>query len=163
MSLIALAKSKGLYLAVAESLTGGQVTASLIDTPGASDVVLGGLVTYQDQLKEQLLGVSPQLIAAQTAVDAEVAAQMAAGVREKLASKCQKAASSVIGISTTGAAGPDPVGIHLPGSVFIGLASERGVKVMAFNFEGNRESVRAQATDAALSAIAEEIQLLNGL
>ena len=162
MNLIDLAKSAGLHLAIAESLTGGQLTATLIDTPGASEVVLGGLVTYQDSLKEQLLGVSPQLIATQTAVDAEVAAQMAQGVRQKLAQKCALVESAVIGVSTTGVAGPDAVGPNPVGTVFIGISSELGVKVMALNLQGDRAQIRKQATLDALDALAEEIQRLAG-
>ena len=162
MNLIDSAKSAGLHLAMAESLTGGQLTATLIDTPGASEVVLGGLVAYQDQLKEQLLGVSPQLIAAQTSVDAEVAAQMAQGVRQKLAQKCAVSESGVIGISTTGVAGPDGVGHNPVGTVFIGIASELGVKVMALQLQGDRAQIRNQATQAALEGLAEEIQRLAG-
>jgi PncC family amidohydrolase len=162
VNLIDSAKSAGLRLAIAESLTGGQLTATLIDTPGASEVVLGGLVAYQDQLKEQLLGVSPQLIAAQTSVDAEVAAQMAQGVRQKLAQKCGVAESGVIGISTTGVAGPDAVGQNPVGTVFIGVASELEVKVMALQLQGDRAQIRNQATQAALEGLAEEIQRLAG-
>ncbi len=162
MNIIDAARDCGLFLAVAESLTGGQLTASLIDTPGASDVVLGGLVAYQGELKEQLLGVSPQLIATQTAVDAEVAAQMAEGVRGKLALKCAKDVNSVIGISTTGAAGPDPVGPNPAGTVFIGVASNLGIKVLSLHFEGDRAAVRQQATSVALEALVEEIQRLSG-
>jgi nicotinamide-nucleotide amidase len=162
VNLIASAKAQGLFLAVAESLTGGQLTASLIDTPGASEVVLGGLVTYQNELKEQLLGVSPALIESQTAVDAEVAAQMAEGVRQKLALKCSKDSDQVIGVATTGVAGPEPVGPHRAGTVFIAVASRLGVKVFAHQFEGQRSEIRNQATAYGLEAITEEIQQLAG-
>jgi nicotinamide-nucleotide amidase len=162
VNIVETARAQGLFLAVAESLTGGQVTAALIDTAGASEVVLGGLVTYQDALKEQLLGVSPALIASQSSVDPEVAAQMAQGVRAKLALKCGKDPKWVIGLATTGVAGPDPVGPHKSGTVFVAVASENGVKVFAHEFLGERPAVREQATAAALESIAEEIQYLAG-
>ena len=162
MNLITRAKDLGLYLAVAESLTGGLLTARLIDAPGASEVVLGGIVAYQNDLKHQLLGVNPQLLAMQSAVDPEVAAQMAEGVRSRLATKCSRSIEEVVGISTTGAAGPESVGIHAPGTVFIALSSVNGIKVFAEQFQGDRQSIRNQAVERALMVIGEEFNLFQG-
>ena len=81
--MIPTASAKGLMIATAESLTAGDLAARIADTPGASKVLAGGVVSYQDQIKSQLLGVSAQLIATSSAVDPEVAIQMAVGVREK--------------------------------------------------------------------------------
>ncbi|MFM1950513.1 MAG: hypothetical protein RL418_200 [Actinomycetota bacterium] len=157
--MIAQAKAKGLKLAIAESLTGGMVCSALIATAGASEVVLGGIVAYQDELKSQLLGVDSHLIANQSAVDSEVAAQMANGVRLKLAQKTGVDLGDVIGIATTGVAGPDPVGPHLAGKVFIAVSSHLGTKVFQEQFSGDRQQVRQQATARAIEVLGEEIAL----
>ncbi len=104
---IALCREQELFIATAESLTGGLLASELISIPGASDVVLGSVVAYRNVIKQQLLGVSAQLIANQGTVDAEVCAQMAQGVREKFAKASALDVSSVIGVSTTGLAGPE--------------------------------------------------------
>lgn len=155
--MIAEARTKGLWLALAESLTGGALSAELVSEPGASEVFLGSVVSYQDQVKSQLLGASAQLIASQSAVDPEVAIQMAVGAREKLARACQIDAESVIGVSTTGVAGPDPVGSKDPGEVYIGISSRRGERVYAERFEGDRNQIRVAVVRRALEIIGDEI------
>ena len=155
--MIAEAKAKGLWLALAESLTGGALSAEIVSEPGASEVFLGSVVSYQDQVKSQLLGASAQLIASQSAVDPEVAIQMAVGAREKLARACQIDSESVIGISTTGVAGPDSVGNKDPGEVYIGISSRRGERVYAERFEGNRNQIRAAVVRRAMEIIGDEI------
>lgn len=109
-SVIALAASRGLRIAVAESLTGGLLASSLVSVPGASRAFSGGVVAYDTALKRSLLGVDDALLARRGPVDRDVAVQMAAGAREACA--VPDAAGVVrradIGISTTGVAGPDP-------------------------------------------------------
>ena len=90
----------GLSLAVAESLTGGLLAATLVDVPGASAVFRGGVIAYATDVKATLLGVDPALLAERGPVDPQVAAQMATGVRVRLGAD--------VGVSTTGVAGPDP-------------------------------------------------------
>lgn len=155
--MIVEAKAKGLWLALAESLTGGALSAEIVSEPGASEVFLGSVVSYQDQVKSQLLGASAQLIASQSAVDPEVAIQMAVGAREKFARACQIDAGSVIGVSTTGVAGPDPVGSKDPGEVYIGVSSRRGERVYAERFEGDRNQIRVAVVRRALEIIGDEI------
>lgn len=155
--MIAEAKAKGLWLALAESLTGGALSAEIVSEPGASEVFLGSVVSYQDQVKSQLLGASAQLIASQSAVDPEVAIQMAVGAREKLARACQIDYEWVIGVSTTGVAGPDPVGSKDPGEVYIGVSSRRGERVYAERFEGDRNQIRVAAVRRAMEIIGDEI------
>ena len=105
----AICLERGLTVAVAESCTGGLVAARLTDIPGASDAFAGGVVAYANDVKAASLGVPEQLITAHGAVSAEVAAAMAAGVRERLGAD--------VGIAVTGVAGPDggteakPVGL----------------------------------------------------
>lgn len=156
-NLIELCKSQRLKIAVAESLTGGRLADSLVSVAGASEVFLGSLVTYQDQLKSTLLGVSPSLMAAQTAVDAEVAAQMAGGVRAKLATAMGEAETNVVGIATTGVAGPDAVGGIEVGTVYISIASTAGISVYQHLLTGDRESIRAEATALALEHLWEQL------
>ena len=89
-------EARGFKLAIAESLTGGLLSAEFVSVPGASNVLLGSIVAYQTSLKHELLGVSRTLLENQGAVDPEVAAQMAAGIRTKLASKTNTDESQVI-------------------------------------------------------------------
>jgi PncC family amidohydrolase len=154
---IRLAQEKGLHIATAESLTAGLISAKLADVPGASKVLLGGIVSYQDQVKSQLLGVSPGLLQMQSAVDPEVAAQLAEGVRAKFAFAMRLEQSMVIGLSATGVAGPDSVGQHEAGEVYLGLSSERGTKVFAEKFAGSRAEIRAKTLDRAVEILREEL------
>lgn len=81
---IAALKESGLTVATCESLTGGMIASTLVDVPGASQVVRGGLVTYQTDTKTLLAGVPAALIAEKGVVSAEVARAMAEGARAKL-------------------------------------------------------------------------------
>jgi len=155
--MIEQAKARGLFVAVAESLTAGALASTLADTPGASGVLLGSIVSYQDQVKSELLGVSRQLIAAQSAVDPEVAIQMAIGVRGKFARAMGHEPAAVIGISTTGVAGPEPVGEKPVGEVYIGISSELGDKVIALELDGSRDEIRQRTVERALELLREEI------
>ena len=109
-------------------------------------------------MKTQWLGVSPQLISNQTAVDAEVAAQMAEGLRDRLLHL--DAARPLVAVSTTGVAGPDAVGANSVGTVFIGLARGEQVMVFAEQFEGDRESIRQQTVIRALEILREQLTLV---
>lgn len=151
------AKRKGLYLAFAESLTAGALCSELVATPGASEVVLGGINSYQDETKQHMLGVSGQLIHQQSSVDPEVAAQMALGAASRFANAMSLDDSKVIGVSTTGVAGPDSVGSHEPGEVYIGIASRNGVSVYSESFQGDRSEIRRATVLRAVELIWEEI------
>ncbi len=151
------AKRKGFYLAFAESLTAGALCSELVATPGASEVILGGINNYQDEIKQHMLGVSGQLIHQQSAVDPEVAAQMALGAASRFANAMSIEVERVIGVATTGVAGPDPVGTHQPGEVFIAIASRNGVSVYSEDFEGDRAAIRRATVLRAIELIREEI------
>lgn len=155
--IIEQAQSKGIFIALAESLTAGLVCARLADVPGASKVLLGGINAYQNQIKSQILGVSPGLLQMQSAVDPEVAAQLAEGVRSKFAFAMQVSPDQVIGLSVTGVAGPDAVGHHQPGEVYLGVSSRAGTKVFAEQFEGSRTEIRLASVERALAVLREEI------
>lgn len=152
---IEISNESATAIATAESLTGGLVCGALSAVPGASEVLLGGVVSYSDSVKTQLLGVSPQLIANQTAVDAEVAAQMAAGLRDRFGHL--EPGRNLIALSATGVAGPDAVGSHLPGIVFLGVATGERVLVFAEHFTGSREAVRQQTVIRALEILREQL------
>jgi nicotinamide-nucleotide amidase len=139
---VARLTADGRTLAVAESLTGGQLAARLVDVPGASAVLRGGVVAYATDLKARLLGVDPDLLADRGPVDAEVAAQMAAGVRARLGADW--------GLSTTGVAGPDSQAGKLPGTVFVGVAGPDAAQVRALRLAGTRAEVRSSAVAQAL-------------
>lgn len=131
-------------LSVAESLTGGLVCSMLCEVPGASQVLLEGIVAYTNQSKISRLGVKPQTLNDFTAISKETASEMAQGIRKNL--------NSTIGISTTGLAGPveyDEFG-NKKGTVFIGISIDEKNYVYRFDFEGNREEIRKQAANRCL-------------
>ena len=134
--------ARGETLAVAESLTGGLVSARVVDVPGASAVLRGGVVAYATPLKHELLGVDEGLLARRGAVDPDVAVAMAEGVRSRL--------RTTWGVATTGVAGPDPQDGSPPGTVYVAVAGPAGAQVARHVVPGNRPAVRAAAVDAAL-------------
>ena len=137
----------GRTVAAAESLTAGMVTAVLADTPGASGMLQGGVVAYQNSVKTDVLGVSADLLAGVGSVDGDVAAGMAAGVRSALGAD--------IGIATTGVAGPEEHDGKAVGTVFVGVASADGTSAFQYSFSGNRADIRGQACGAALERLLE--------
>ena len=137
----------GRTVATAESLTGGLVCAALTDVPGASAVVRGAVVAYATELKAQLLGVDPDLLATGGAVQAEVARQMASGVCRVLGAE--------VGVATTGVAGPDPQDGRPVGTVFVAVAAEGRVAVRELALAGDRGTIRARTVEAALDLLME--------
>jgi competence/damage-inducible protein CinA-like protein len=141
-----LCRARGLTLATAESCTGGLVAARLTAVPGSSEIFRGSVVAYADDVKEHELGVSAGLLAAHGAVSAEVAAAMAAGVRERL--------QTAIGVSTTGVAGPGGGTSDKPvGMVFLHASGPDGELAAEFNVPADRETIRVRATVAALHLV----------
>ncbi len=139
----------GQSVAAAESLTGGLVTARLVDTPGASAVVRGGVVTYATDLKASVLGVDADLLSTHGAVDAEVASQMASGVRGVLGADW--------GVATTGVAGPDPQDGMPVGTVFVAVAGPSGVTVERLQLAGGRAEIRHGAVESVLDLLARSL------
>lgn len=135
--------ARGWTLAVAESLTGGLVSATLVDVPGASAVLRGAVVAYSTDLKATLLGVDPVLLEQRGAVDPDVARAMAIGVRARLGAD--------VGLATTGVAGPDPQDGHPPGTVHVAVSTPDGTHVRSLRLTGDRAAVRAQSADAVLA------------
>ncbi len=139
----------GLTVATCESLTGGLICATLVDVPGASKVVRGGLITYQTDTKTLLAGVDAGLIADKGVVSGEVAQAMAEGTRQRLGVD--------IALSATGMASPGGEDEPPAGTVFVGVASEKGVRAIALRLCGDRAAIRRQTVEAAIGAIMEEI------
>ena len=141
--LLAALGARGWSLGVAESLTGGLVSAALVDVPGASTVLRGAVVAYATDLKGALLDVDRALLAARGAVDPDVARAMAAGARRRLGAD--------VGLASTGVAGPDPQDGHPPGTVHVAVATPEGTLVESLQLVGSRAAVRAQTVDAVLA------------
>jgi nicotinamide-nucleotide amidase len=147
-SVVGVLIERGQTLAVAESLTGGLLAATLVEVPGVSRTFRGGLVVYATDLKVKLAGVDAGLLAAKGPVDPEVAAQLARGA----ALTC----GADWGLGTTGVAGPDPQDGVSVGTVFVAVCGPEGYrKVRGLRLDGDRATIRARAVSAALSLLAE--------
>ncbi len=154
-ALVAALTARGETVAVAESLTGGLVVATLVGVPGASAVVRGGVVAYATPVKHTVLGVSADLLAEHGAVDPEVARQMASGVRTALA---VDGVPATWGISTTGVAGPDPQDGKPVGTVFVGIASASGAEAYELHLEGDREAIRQGTVSELLARMSATVR-----
>lgn len=139
---IGLLRERGLTVAVAESLTGGLLGAALTEIPGASEVFRGGVIAYATDLKAALLGVPERLLAARGAVDPDVAAAMAEGVRQRL--------GAGTGIATTGVAGPDRADGKPPGTVHIAVSAGGARATLSLTLPGGRDDVRRRTVQDAL-------------
>lgn len=147
--LVVALRARGWTLGVAESLTGGALSARIVDVPGASAVLLGAVVAYATPVKQRLLGVDAELLAAHGPVHPLVAEQMAVGVRDAVTVDGRPAD---VGIATTGVAGPGPADGHPAGTVHIGIATPAGAQTVPLLLSGDRAAIRIAAVDAALSA-----------
>ena len=134
--------ARGWSVAAAESLTGGRLTAALVDVPGASAHLRGGIVAYATDLKTSALGVEADLLAARGAVDPAVAEQMAQGVRHVLRAD--------VGLATTGVAGPDPQDGQPVGTVFVAVSTPETTVVTSLTLSGTRDEIRSRAVIGAL-------------
>ena len=141
-------KARGMTCATCESLTGGMICAALVDVPGASAVVRGGLITYQTDTKTLLAGVDAALIVKAGVVSAEVARAMAEGVRLRLGTD--------MAVSATGMASPGNQEDPPAGTVFLGIASQKGVRSVALTLTGSRAEIRRQTVERALAEIIAE-------
>ena len=136
----------GKTLASAESITAGGIGAALTAVPGASAVYKGGIISYTNWVKHNLLGVDEAILETFGAVSAPVAEAMAVGAR--------KALQADIAVSVTGLAGPGGDEFGNPvGRVYIGYADENRSTTREFTFEGDRDAVRRQAVEEALKLI----------
>lgn len=136
-------------VAVAESLTGGLLSAAIVDVAGASAVFRGGLVVYATDLKHSLAGVPTDLLDDRGPVDPDVAAALARGARERCAADW--------GLATTGVAGPDPQDGKPVGEVYVALAGDDDVEVVPLMLGGGRAAIRAAAVAAVLGLLADRL------
>jgi nicotinamide-nucleotide amidase len=138
-------RSLGLKLAVAESCTGGMLGERITNIPGSSDVFLGGIIAYHNDVKQEALGVRGEDIERYGAVSEQVALQMASGVRERMAAD--------IGVSVTGIAGPGGGTLDKPvGLVWISVHGS-DAKARRFHMVGDRAEIRQRAAQAALEMV----------
>jgi nicotinamide-nucleotide amidase len=155
---VKVASEAGLKLNVAESLTGGLVSASLASVPGASAVLVSGVVAYHNAAKHQLLAVPTVTLVSFGAVSAQTAQAMAVGARGLVENVPDIEDDKVIGLATTGVAGPDSVEGKPVGQVFVALATKTKVEVLNLQLSGSREEIRVAAAEAVLQMLLEEIK-----
>ena len=141
-SLIKKLQEKNLTLAVAESLTGGLVAASLTEIPGASKVIKGSITAYSDEIKQNVLNVNEDTITNFTSISEQVALEMAINVR--------KIMKSDIGISTTGVAGPEKSAGFAPGLVFVAISIGDHNMCQKLEITGDRSKIRNQTVQEIL-------------
>ena len=141
-----ISRLQGKTLATAESLTGGGIGAALTCVSGSSAVYKGGIVSYTNQVKQEILGVPGEILDEYGAVSSHTARYMVSGVRRLL--------NADIAVSVTGLAGPGADEFGNPvGTVFIGYEDVKTASVHKFLFSGSREEVRSQTIEAALNLI----------
>lgn len=146
-----LLTGNGSMVAVAESSTGGLLGSKLTNVAGSSEYFERGAITYSNEAKMDLLGVDPTTLDSEGAVSAEVARQMASGIREN--------AGTAWGVSTTGIAGPTGGTAEKPvGTVFIGIAGEGHLTANRYEFDGSRLECKAQFAEQALADLIESIE-----
>ncbi|MDP9797045.1 nicotinamide-nucleotide amidase [Catenuloplanes nepalensis] len=139
----------GQTVAAAESLTGGLVSSTLVDVPGASAAFRGGFVVYATELKATLAGVSAPLLAERGPVDPDVAAALAEGVR----ARCD----ADWGLATTGVAGPEPQDGMPVGLVYVAVAGPGGTEVRRLGLTGDRAAIRVSTVTEALRLLADRL------
>ena len=143
---ILLLKERGCSLSLAESCTGGLIAKLLTDVPGSSEVFFGGVVSYANRAKCDLLGVSEKTLARKGAVSAECAGEMLRGAAEKFHTDCA--------IAITGIAGPDGGTPEKPvGLVYVGVRCQKQSLVREYRFRGSRGQVRERAAAVALNTL----------
>jgi nicotinamide-nucleotide amidase len=153
--IVATLRGRGWTIATGESLTAGMVASALADVPGCSDVLRGGVVAYQVDVKESVLGVSERAIA-QGVVSEQVALELAHGAARTLGAR--------VGVGTTGVAGPQPHDGAPVGTIWVGVWVHGGpggtdlVHSRQIHAAGDRAQVRAAATDAALEEVWTALQ-----
>ena len=141
----------GSTVALAESCTGGMVAAAITEIAGSSGYFVGGIVSYANDAKRDLLGIDPAILAAHGAVSAQVARAMATGARERF--------GATLAASVTGIAGPDGGSAAKPvGLTYIGVADADGVDVRRIVWSGDRSANRRDSTIAVLEMLVGRVE-----
>ncbi|MDG5814004.1 CinA family protein [Chitinispirillales bacterium ANBcel5] len=152
--LAAILKEKKYRISTAESCTGGLIGARLTDFKGSSEFFTGGIIAYDNRVKVDILGVSPDVLNQVGAVSSEVVEAMATGASSVFKTHC---AVSVSGIAGPGGGSEEkPVGL-----VYIGSLVNSDIKSREFHFTGTRKDIRYLAVNAALGMIREHILSLD--
>ncbi|WP_324653221.1 CinA family protein [Georgenia sp. H159] len=138
-------RATGLTVATGESLTGGLLSAALVDVPGSSLAVRGGVLAYATDVKARVLGVDDELLDTGGPVQAEVARQLARGAARLLGADC--------GVGTTGVAGPGPADGHGAGTVYLAVTLAEEVRTRRLLLAGTRPAVRRASVTAALALL----------
>lgn len=141
-----LLKEAGLRLSVAESCTGGLLGHRLTNVAGSSDYFMGGVISYSNEAKMALLGVAELTLITHGAVSSQTVEEMAAGVRERFGTEVSLAISGIAGPG--GGTAEKPVGL-----VWIGLSAGDTRLARRYQFDGDREEIKAQAAEAALQLL----------
>lgn len=159
-------EAHGYKLAIAESLTGGLLSSNFVSVTGASSVYLGSVIAYQDSVKQNLLGVSSQLLEQRGAVSSEVAIAMAAGAASLFSRETGTPAEKIVALATTGMASPvadvsssggsetKPAGLVFVAVRLPGLMAQ----CLQLNLSGNRNDVREAAAEAAARLLQSALQ-----
>lgn len=142
---IELLKEQSKTISAAESLTAGLFQSELAAVAGASAVLTGGVIAYNEEMKIEQLGIAPELLKEYGVVSEETAIAMAEAVRRKFGTD--------IAVGLTGAAGPDGHGDQPAGTVWIGIATEDGTMAYRLQLSGMRNTNRLRAVKLALSYI----------
>lgn len=144
--------SNNLTISIAESLTGGMVSSELINYPGISSVFIEGCITYSNESKVNRLGVKKETLDKYGVVSKQTAREMALGIAKNF--------NTNIGLSTTGIAGPNGGSKEKPvGLVYMGIYINGNIIVKKYEFKGNRQEIRKQATKELLNNL--YIELIN--
>jgi nicotinamide-nucleotide amidase len=146
-----LCVEKGMSIATAESCTAGLIASKITSISGASSFFKGGIISYQNDIKINILGVSQSIIKEKSEVCSEVVEQMANGVRNKF--------SADFSIATSGYAGPTGGSeLHPVGTIFFAISSKERTISKYFLFAGDRESVVSQAVIKGVDLLIEELK-----
>lgn len=142
---------KNITLATAESCTGGSLGKIITSVSGVSSIYGYGFITYANEAKEKILGVSSETLEKHGAVSFETACEMAEGAR--------RVSGSDIAVSVTGIAGPGGGSPEKPvGLVYIAIADKNGTEYRKLNLQGNRDEVRAETCNRVFQLVAERLK-----
>ena len=145
-------RTRGETISTAESLTAGAVSSAIVSISGASDVFVGGMTAYRDEIKISHLHVDPAILEQHTSVSEEVAIEMAKGAI--------KSFGTTWAIATTGVAGPNPLDGHPVGAVWVAIEGPVS-QTIELSLSGERESVRNAATASAIATFARILRHRN--
>ena len=149
--LVQALKAKNLHISTAESCTGGMIAAAITDVSGASSVFELGVVSYSNEIKNQVLGVRAETLAKYTVYSAETAAEMVYGVI--------KLGGADLAVAVTGLAGPNGGTAEKPvGLVYIAVGNAENLQVREFHFAGDRAEIRRRTMENALQMALEYVE-----